>query len=225
MLSDHASSAQSGVKFESWKEIAAYFNRGLRTVQRWERQERLPVHRHIHEKAGSIYGYKTELDAWLAIRRESPRKSQKHKKIVLAVLPFDDLRRTSGCPSIGDDLAEEIIIQIASLDRDGLAVVARSALNQYKNSRRGHDRVGSQLRIDCLLEGTIRREGKITCVTTQLISADGGTISWAKRFESTETKTQILQAQIAVLIARSVISKLSGKECHDSRAGLRLACA
>ena len=49
---------------DSWKEIATYLKRGVRTVQRWEREESLPVHRHIHEKLGRVYAYKVELDAW-----------------------------------------------------------------------------------------------------------------------------------------------------------------
>ena len=38
-----------GDRLDSWKEIAAYLGRGVRTVQRWEREEGLPVHRLAHE--------------------------------------------------------------------------------------------------------------------------------------------------------------------------------
>ena len=51
-------------RLDSWKEIAAYLNRSVRTVTRWEREESLPVHRHLHSKSGSVYAYKAELDAW-----------------------------------------------------------------------------------------------------------------------------------------------------------------
>ena len=37
-------------RLDSWKEIAAYLNRSVRTVTRWEREESLPVHRHLHSK-------------------------------------------------------------------------------------------------------------------------------------------------------------------------------
>jgi TolB-like protein/Flp pilus assembly protein TadD len=53
---------------DSWKEIAAYLNREIRTVQRWEKKEGLPVHRQQHEKLGSVYGYKSEIDEWWAQR-------------------------------------------------------------------------------------------------------------------------------------------------------------
>jgi Tol biopolymer transport system component len=49
---------------DSWKEIAAYLDREVRTVQRWEKKEGLPVHRQIHEKMGTVYAYKSEIDAW-----------------------------------------------------------------------------------------------------------------------------------------------------------------
>ena len=51
-------------RLESWKEIAAYLGKDVRTVQRWEKREDLPVHRLQHEKQGSVYAYKSELDAW-----------------------------------------------------------------------------------------------------------------------------------------------------------------
>jgi len=42
-------------RLDSWKEIGAYLGRSPRTVQRWERQEGLPVHRLRHDKLGSVY--------------------------------------------------------------------------------------------------------------------------------------------------------------------------
>ncbi len=58
-------------RLDSWKEIAAYLGRGIRTVQRWEREEGLPVHRLAHEKRGSIYARREELAAWWESRRRT----------------------------------------------------------------------------------------------------------------------------------------------------------
>ena len=55
---------------DSWKAIALYLNRDESTVQRWEKRERMPVHRHVHEKRGSVYAYRAELDAWWQGRRQ-----------------------------------------------------------------------------------------------------------------------------------------------------------
>ena len=58
-----------GDRLDSWKEIAAYLGRGVRTVQRWEREEGLPVHRLAHDKRGTIYARREELAAWWESRR------------------------------------------------------------------------------------------------------------------------------------------------------------
>lgn len=51
-------------RLDSWKEIASHLKRTVRTVQRWEKQEGLPVHRHLHLRANSVYACKSELDEW-----------------------------------------------------------------------------------------------------------------------------------------------------------------
>ena len=51
-------------RLESWKEIASYLQRDVRTVRRWERAERLPVHRHAHGQGCSVYAFRTEIDNW-----------------------------------------------------------------------------------------------------------------------------------------------------------------
>lgn len=52
-------------RLDSWKEIAAYLRREVRTVQRWEKEEGLPVHRRLRKKLGAVHAYKAEIDAWL----------------------------------------------------------------------------------------------------------------------------------------------------------------
>jgi serine/threonine-protein kinase len=63
---------ESADRLDSWKEIAVYLGRSVRTVRRWEESEGLPVHRHLHEKAGSVYAFRPELDAWRLRRRIEP---------------------------------------------------------------------------------------------------------------------------------------------------------
>lgn len=58
-------------RLDSWKEIATYLGRGVRTVQRWEREEGLPVHRLAHEKRGNVYARREELAAWWESRRRT----------------------------------------------------------------------------------------------------------------------------------------------------------
>jgi Tol biopolymer transport system component len=58
----------AGDRLESWKEIAAYLKRDVTTVQRWEKREGMPVHRHVHDKSSSVYAFRTDLDAWTRSR-------------------------------------------------------------------------------------------------------------------------------------------------------------
>lgn len=77
-----------GDRLESWKEIAAHFRRGVTTVQRWERDEALPVHRHPHAKKGSVYAYRDELDTWRQTRSESALADDEPEENGLDALPI-----------------------------------------------------------------------------------------------------------------------------------------
>src|ERR1035437_802074 len=63
---------KTGAKLESWKEIAAYLQRDVSTVRRWEKLEGLPVRRHEHRTRSSVYAIPAELDAWRAARQPEP---------------------------------------------------------------------------------------------------------------------------------------------------------
>src|SRR5580693_9459095 len=56
-------------RLDSWKKIASYLKRDVSTVQRWERREAMPVHRHRHDKRGSVFAFRSELDEWWESRR------------------------------------------------------------------------------------------------------------------------------------------------------------
>ena len=73
-MSEPVSGAQppektSDERLDSWKEIASYLKRDVTTVQRWEKREGMPVHRHLHDKRGSVYALASELDDWQQGRR------------------------------------------------------------------------------------------------------------------------------------------------------------
>jgi hypothetical protein len=76
---DGAEQPPDGTRLDSWKEIAAYLKRDVATVRRWEKREALPVHRHHHEKLGSVYAYVSELDAWREGRRQQIEQQPGHR--------------------------------------------------------------------------------------------------------------------------------------------------
>src|SRR5215472_7191233 len=66
-------------RLESWKEIAVYLRREVRTVQLWEKREGLPIHRHFHHQLGSVFALRSEIDEWrhrASVRRKGPRDSR-----------------------------------------------------------------------------------------------------------------------------------------------------
>ena len=65
-----ASSGQTrgSLRLEGWKAIADHLGRTVRTVQRWEREQALPVQRQHHNRLGSVYAFSSDLGAWLASR-------------------------------------------------------------------------------------------------------------------------------------------------------------
>ena len=65
----HQESVGTEQRLESWKAIAAYLGREVRTVQRWEKTESLPIHRHHHAKLGSVFAFASELRQWQNSRR------------------------------------------------------------------------------------------------------------------------------------------------------------
>src|SRR6516162_9624365 len=71
---EHPGSGDSGppdsaTRLDSWKAVASYLGRSDKTVRRWEEKEGLPIDRLHHDKRGSVYAYKQELDAWWESRK------------------------------------------------------------------------------------------------------------------------------------------------------------
>jgi tetratricopeptide (TPR) repeat protein len=64
-----AAASPGGDRLDSWKEIAAFLQRDVRTVQRWEKQAGLPVHRHAESRLRTAYAYRSELESWWRAQR------------------------------------------------------------------------------------------------------------------------------------------------------------
>jgi hypothetical protein len=65
-----------GDQLNSWKQIAHYLGREVRTVQRWEKSEGLPVRRHVHGRGATVYAYTKEVDLWR--ERRSRNLNERH---------------------------------------------------------------------------------------------------------------------------------------------------
>jgi TolB-like protein/Flp pilus assembly protein TadD len=121
-------------RLDSWKEIAAYLKRDVTTVQRWEKREGMPVHRHVHDKRGSIYALVPELDAW---RQSRGLRLTRDEKGSAPETPFDRDQRERPMPRFPLPLA------IAAVACIGLLAVAYFTY-------RGHARLAAHHKITSL---------------------------------------------------------------------------
>lgn len=200
-------------QLDSWKEIAAFFARNTRTVQRWERTEGLPIHRHIHEKCGSVYAFEGELIAWRATRSAqladhlgTGRPS--HDRLRLAVLPFANLSRGSQFRLFGDGLTCELITQLALLDPARLGVIARTTVMSYTQIRFDIKEIGRRLHADYLLEGSVRFGARQMRLSARLINANDQTQVFADTCGRRTTDSVSLQVAFAKRIAVMVSERL-----------------
>jgi hypothetical protein len=86
-------------RFDSWKEIASYLTTSVRTVQRWEKDERLPVHRHAHARQDTVYAYQDEIDAWRADRDRQITKGSAPQSTEMAFLQAELAGAASAAPA------------------------------------------------------------------------------------------------------------------------------
>ena len=93
-----APEASAGERLDSWKEIAAYLRRDIRTVQRWERKG-FPVHRLLHQQKATVYAYRSEIDDWL----ESQPSGLEKNGLRPAWLPSGKTRRRWVASGSGQD--------------------------------------------------------------------------------------------------------------------------
>jgi TolB-like protein/Tfp pilus assembly protein PilF len=107
---------------DSWKDVAAYLKRDVSTVQRWERREGLPIHRHQHDKLGSVYAFRHELDQWREARSHRGEPLPASGDVVDAGGP------EAARPPVADVESLPAVAGDARRRRAGTTVVAAAAL-------------------------------------------------------------------------------------------------
>ena len=195
-------------RLDSWKEIATYFRREVRTVRFWEDREGLPIRRHFHTARGSVYAFKSELDAWWGTRRSNESRTD---NVRLAVLPFKNLSHDPEQEFFSDGLTEEMITQLSRIRPEQLSVIARTSAMHYKGSSRSIDRIGRELNVHFILQGCVRRAGDRVRISAQLVDVRNQTNLWAESYERNVTDLFAIQSDVAVRIASSLkFGPLSG---------------
>jgi adenylate cyclase len=200
-------------RLDSWKEIAAYLNRGARTVQRWEREEGLPVHRLQHDKLGSVYAYAAELDAWWAGRRTDLAgriPERRDLELSIAVLPFADLSQQQDQGYFCEGVAEEILNALSRIQ--GLRVASRMSAFRFRDRAADICEIGRKLRVRTLLEGSVRKSGERLRIAVQLADAESGYQLWSEAFDREMRDIFAIQEEIARRVVEELEVTLSPNE-------------
>ncbi|HZU25525.1 MAG TPA: tetratricopeptide repeat protein [Bryobacteraceae bacterium] len=187
-------------RLNSWKEIAAHLRVSVRTVQRWEKTEDLPAHRHRHAAADSVFAYRSELDAWWNSRPQLREPAVENlSPASIAVLPFVNLDQDQQGEIFADGLTEELINALTLVQ--GLQVAARTSSFHFKGKTGDVRAIGARLGVRALLEGSVRRDHDRLRITTQLINASDGCHLWSQRFDRHNEDLFEIQEEIANSIA------------------------
>lgn len=199
-------------RLNSWKEIAAHLKRGTRTVQRWSRDEALPVYRLQHDRLGSVYAYRSELDAWWVKRGAEPEHDPDSGPAghSIAVLPFADMSQEKDQEYFCDGIAEEIINALSRVK--GLRVASRTASFQFRGARGGSRGIGHRLRVKTLLEGSVRKAGDRLRIAVQLADAESGFQLWSASYDRALTDIFAIQAEIGNGIVEQLQVTLGPRE-------------
>jgi TolB-like protein/DNA-binding winged helix-turn-helix (wHTH) protein len=131
-------------------------------------------------------------------------RSRAPARIMLAVLPFQNLTGDPDQEYLCDGLTEEMIAQLGGLQPSRLGVIARTSAVQYKNTPKRADEIGRELGVDFLLETSVRRTGDRIRIAAQLIDVDSQTHVWAEQYEHDMRDIFVLQRDIAAAITRRI---------------------
>jgi hypothetical protein len=153
-------------RLDGWKAIAAYLGRTVRTVQRWEREQQLPVHRLLHNSHSTLYAVMGELEQWR--RRRSPLFHDEEAAARLSVClripenPGPD-HPAALCASLVNYLAGALV----RLQTCELPVACGDTLPPVASTTTGPG-------VDFILYLTVTREPDSTAVAMRLTDAQGG---------------------------------------------------
>jgi TolB-like protein/DNA-binding winged helix-turn-helix (wHTH) protein/Flp pilus assembly protein TadD len=137
-------------------------------------------------------------------RRASNPPTHFQGKIVLAVLPFENLSHDPDQEFFSDGLTEEMIAQVGKLNRDRLSVVARSSVAKYKSTHLAAKEIGKELNADYLVQGSVRRSSDRVRITVQLIQAQNQTALWTESYDRELKDILAVQDSVVQSIASQI---------------------
>ena len=140
---------------------------------------------------------------------ETPTAPNPQKSI--AVLPFENLSEEKANAFFADGVQDEILTDLSKIA--DLKVISRSSVMHYRSGlERNPRKIGEELGVAHVLEGSVQRAGNRIRVNAQLIDARNDTHLWAQTYDRDLSDVFAIQSEIAKTIADQLQAKLSPQE-------------
>jgi len=134
------------------------------------------------------------------------------QKIMLAVLPFENLTGDPNKEYLADGLTEETISHLGRLNPEQLGVIARTSVMGYKNKDERLDQIGRDLSVQYVLENSLRESGGHIRITAQLIQVKDQTHLWSQDYDYLAKDILSVQADVAKAVAREIRLRLNSQQ-------------
>ena len=143
------------------------------------------------------------------VARLEPRH---HERVLLAVLPFENMGGDIEQEYFSDGLTEEMISQLGRINPQRLGVIARTSAMRYKRTDQTIEMIARELGVSYVVEGSVRQAESRIRVTAQLVQVTDQTPVWTRTFEQSLGDVLALQSDIAHAIATQIGVALSPQE-------------
>ena len=145
-------------------------------------------------------------------------------RIMMAVLPFQNLTGDPEQEYLTDGLTEETIARLGGLQPERLGVIARTSVMGYKHGDKRLDQIGRELDVQYVLEGSVRRDRNRLRITAQLIQVNDQSHLWAQEYDRSSQDIIALQDDVAVGVTQEIQTRwaieLRNRPVHRQPANL-----
>jgi TolB-like protein/DNA-binding winged helix-turn-helix (wHTH) protein/Tfp pilus assembly protein PilF len=126
------------------------------------------------------------------------------ERSMLLVLPLDNLTNDPAQEYFSDGLTEELIARLGALQPQSLGVIARTTALKYKRTDKDIRRIGEELGVNYVLEGSVRREAGRVRVTSELIEVKDQTHLWAATYDREDADVLDIEREVATEVATAL---------------------
>lgn len=148
-------------------------------------------------------------------RQYRPPRPANPARIMLAVLPFQNLTGDPEQEYFADGLTEELTAQLGRLRGEQLGVIARTSVMAYKHSNKGLDQIARELSVQYVIEGSLRRTADRVRITAQLIQTKDQSHLWVEDYDRTLQDVLTVQDDVAASVAQEIQIRLTPQQVTE----------